>query len=61
MQIYVNRKYTRSGNGSKEYPFRNISEAAAVASPEAATAQRNIPSGISPKPPRSPARAMKFW
>ena len=33
MQIYVNRKYTRSGNGSKEYPFRNISEAAAVACP----------------------------
>ncbi len=33
MQIYVDKSCTRSGNGSKEYPFQNISEAAKIAQP----------------------------
>lgn len=33
MQIYVDQKAARSGNGTKEYPFQMISEAAKVARP----------------------------
>lgn len=33
MQIYVDAKTTRSGNGTKEYPFQRISEAARAALP----------------------------
>ena len=33
MQIYVNAKAVRSGNGSKEYPFQKIQEAAKIAKP----------------------------
>ena len=31
MQIYVDKSVIRSGNGSKEYPFQTISEAAKIA------------------------------
>ena len=33
MQIYVDGSAVRSGNGSKEYPFQTISEAAKIAVP----------------------------
>lgn len=33
MQIYVDDSAVRSGNGSKEYPFQTISEAAKIAVP----------------------------
>lgn len=33
MQIYVDEKVKRSGNGSKEYPFQTITEAAKIALP----------------------------